>query len=334
MTPHISQEPNEPVALSTLREKVGNETPPNEPSRKFLPRGKKSAGGMFGTSEIIAVSAGALFLIGVLGFYFLWVIPAKAKNKELAGQRDKIEAELKEAKTRMGEGKTTATTVDDLVTSVERFEISNLAPQVTGSTKLYERLNDLIRANGLRNSTGPDYLPLETSDKEISGGEQSKAGRAKFQSLFPGLYITTTVEGSYANLRRFMQQIEQSEQFVIINAVELEPAEAVEEREKAKQKAAPRPIAPTINPNNPNFPPNSNPNFNQVDPNGFNQVNGRNPNFPNPNVPPSQVAPKTAEVEAERTIKRRKGEIVSLKIEMTTYFRRTGVYSNIAQENK
>jgi Tfp pilus assembly protein PilO len=50
--------------------------------------------------------------------------------------------------------------------------------------------------------------------------------RARLQrlpkSLYPGIGIAVTVEGPYANLRRFLREVEASKQFIIINAVELE----------------------------------------------------------------------------------------------------------------
>ena len=42
------------------------------------------------------------------------------------------------------------------------------------------------------------------------------------QSVFPGIGVTLTVEGTYPNLRRFIRDIEADRQFVVINTVELE----------------------------------------------------------------------------------------------------------------
>lgn len=42
------------------------------------------------------------------------------------------------------------------------------------------------------------------------------------QSVFPGIGVALTVEGTYANLRRFIRDIEADRQFVVVNAVELE----------------------------------------------------------------------------------------------------------------
>ena len=107
--------------------------------------------------------------------------------------------------------------------------------------------------------------------------------------------MTTTVEGSYQNLRRFIREIETSQQFVIISAIELEPAENEDEK--------PDPSKPTqasikqieLTQTNPNaFPPQQNPAIVQTVP--LNQQ--------------PKVRGKT------------RGETVSLRLEMAAYFRR------------
>ncbi len=50
------------------------------------------------------------------------------------------------------------------------------------------------------------------------------SANTKWQTIYPGIAISVTVEGQYQNLRRFIQDIETNRQFVIINSVELERA--------------------------------------------------------------------------------------------------------------
>ena len=90
---------------------------------------------------------------------------------------------------------------------------------------LYEELNQLIRSNGLRNTSGPTYAGLEpigSKTQQASAGSNSAA--ARWQSIYPGIAVNVTVEGSYQSLRHFVRDIEASKQFLIINAVELERA--------------------------------------------------------------------------------------------------------------
>jgi hypothetical protein len=87
--------------------------------------------------------------------------------------------------------------------------------------ELYEELNQLIIKNGLRNTSGPAYTPLEPEGTKTTGG---KTTTTKWQSFYPGVAVMVTVEGQYENVRRFIRDLERSKQFVVINEVELQRA--------------------------------------------------------------------------------------------------------------
>lgn len=86
---------------------------------------------------------------------------------------------------------------------------------------LYDELNRLIRTNGLRNTSGPSYTSLDTLGSKTTG---TNAASTRWQSVYPGIGVSLTVEGPYQNLRRFVRDLEANRQFIIINAIELERA--------------------------------------------------------------------------------------------------------------
>jgi Tfp pilus assembly protein PilO len=87
---------------------------------------------------------------------------------------------------------------------------------------LYGQLNETMRKHTLRNTAGPVYTALDQLVPGASATAAAKSGNARWQSLYPGIGIAVTVEGPYANLRRFLREIEGSRQFIVINAIELE----------------------------------------------------------------------------------------------------------------
>src|SRR6185436_1087529 len=100
------------------------------------------------------------------------------------------------------------------------------------------------------------------------------------QSIFPGIGVTLTVEGTYPNLRRFIRDIEgDPRQFVVINTVELEGVTDVNTAEQ---------LAPPVT------------------------------NGVMPGAPPQAQAPT-------------RGALVSLRLDMATYFRRAGASAEAAQ---
>ena len=101
------------------------------------------------------------------------------------------------------------------------FESSHLPRSGEGRLEFYDELNQLIVKNGLRNTSGPTYSPLEpTGTKQVG----ARTTTTKWQSFYPGIAVLVTVEGSYHDLRRFIRDLERSKQFTIINQVELQRA--------------------------------------------------------------------------------------------------------------
>lgn len=251
-------------------------------------RPRKVSGGMFGPLEIGAVALSAVALGAVILLYIFFVVPS---NNTLARNRadaDRLDAELISAKTKYGEITSTETQVAKLLTSVDDFETRFLPPATNGRSTIYQRINGLIVAYGLTNTTGPDYMPLETGEKNTGDETASEKGRAKFRSLFPGIYISMTVEGPYQNLRRFIRDIETGNEFVVISTIELEPSDS---EQKKRETGA---------------PPAGQPGGNPTDPASI--VSG---------IPSGQVQP-----DASKPKGKTRGEIVALHLEMAAYFRR------------
>ncbi len=265
--------------------------PPNRPRKVY--------GGMWGPIEIGAMAVGLIALVAAMGIYFALVMPS---NRELARNRseaDRLEAEVASAKAKYGEITTTQEQVDKIITSVDDFEARFLPVTTVGRTALYQRINGLIAAYGLVNSTGPDYQPLETADMNVGQQTDEQRGRSKFRSLYPGMYITTTVEGSYQNLRRFIREIETGREFVIVSAVELAPSDADSDQNNSQPTQT-----QAAQPGNPIASKNISARINET--------MGGQPIGPQAQQQPEQRSKKG----------KMHGEVVSLRIEMAAYFRR------------
>ena len=252
-------------------------------------RPRKVYGGMWGPLEVGALGAAMMVILAMMGVFFFLTLPAKRELEAHRQRKDKLEQELISARTKYGDITSTETQVARLVSSVDQFETTYLPVASTGRTSLYQRLNNLIGAYGLVNTSGPDYAPLETADATNGAESEEERGRARFRSLFPGAYVTMTLEGSYQNLRRFIRDIETGNEFVIISSIELEPSDS--RSSTTERSADPDPIQNDM-PVGPGM--------------------GRNPGMRPMPVP--QITPRKG-----RTL----GETVSLRMEMAAYFRRS-----------
>jgi hypothetical protein len=133
-----------------------------------------------------------------------------------------------------------------------------------------------------------------------NSGNQSdeQRGREKFRSLFPGIYVSMTVEGSYQNLRRFIKEIETGNEFIVISSVQLTPSDS--EKQTQGDQSKPVQAPPTVA-----GPPNT---------------------YARPNMsagPPIAMRPSAPVVDTQIHAQKGKthGEVVSLHLEMAAYFR-------------
>jgi hypothetical protein len=269
-----------PEIIETERWRI----PPNRPRKVYA--------GMWGPLEIGAASVALLAVLMAAVAYFFWVLPSSRELARNKSEADRLEAELISAKSKYGEIASTETQVGKLVASIDDFETRFLPVTSTGQAALYQRLNGLISAYGLTNTTGPDYAPLEAAVTKPGQETEEERGRSKFRSLYPGVYVSTTLEGSYQNLRRFIREIETGREFIIVSAVELAPTDT--EKQKDTTTAGANQPANAI----PMGGAGVNPGVRTMQPE-FGQTSGR----------------------AKATGKMH-GETVSLHIEMAAYFRR------------
>lgn len=253
-------------------------TPSNRP--------RKVNAGMWGPLELGVFGAALLILLGVFLYYLLFVAPSARELERNKAERDRLELELISAQSKYGNITSTETQVAKLVSSVDEFESSYLPVAANGRTSLYQRLNGLIVGYGLVNTNGPAYAPLELADQDQMNQNDEERGRERFRSLFPGVYVTMTVEGPYQNLRRFIREIETGNEFIVISSVELAPSESTAGTNQSVAATGP-PVeqrTATINP-----------------------ITGE----------PVQTTPQ-AQAPRGRTF----GERVALRLEMAAYFRR------------
>lgn len=201
-------------------------TPPSTEKRQVRARFSSlhisRQSGVFGVAEVIGLAGALLILVMVVASYLYFLVPARSRRAALELERARLQSQLRNSQELLTRGLSIDATVHNITQSLDSFETAGLVDANRGRMGLYDSLNTLIRKNGLRNTSGPSYTPLEPIGSKTSPG--SKAANTKWQSVYPGIAISVTVEGPYQNLRHFVRDIETSKQFIVINTVELERA--------------------------------------------------------------------------------------------------------------
>jgi hypothetical protein len=249
---------------------------------------KRSSGlRVIGVPELIGLSVAALLALLTIFAYLYFLAPAHSRRDLAQLERERLQGQVRASQVNLKEDTDARAAVDRISASLNDFEGNWLPAPGAGRMSLYADLNELIRSNGLRNTSGPSYTTLEPLGTKgqvqptVSAEQQSNA---KWQSIYPGISVSVTVEGPYQSVRHFVRDIEMSRQFLIINAVELE---GVTQSSTATQETS---IVRTPTP-----------------------ARGSRTVVP-PNVPPAGS----------------RGTLVSLRLDLATYFSRAGSEKPVA----
>ena len=176
---------------------------------------------VLGSAEIIGLGGSVLILLLVVVSYLYFLVPANSRLVMLQAQRSLLQTTVRDLQNAVMSGESTEASVLKINQSLDEFESDHLLGTDRGRMALYDSVNVLMHKNGLRNTSGPTYTTLEPSTLK-AGTTGSHSTNTKWQSVYPGIAISVTVEGQYQNLRRFVRDLEASKQFIIINSVELE----------------------------------------------------------------------------------------------------------------
>jgi len=178
-------------------------------------------GKMFGVAEVAALAGSCVVLALVLLSYLYFLVPARSRLASLNTELKQTQTNLQTLGTVIDKDQNTKQNVDRAAESLNKFETERLMRVDQGRMDLYKELNELIVKNGVRNTSGPTYTPLDPTGAKSNSG---KSVVTKWQSFYPGIAVMVTVEGEYQNVRRFIRDVERSRQFVVINEVELQRA--------------------------------------------------------------------------------------------------------------
>lgn len=191
-----------------------------------LARIKQAPGlSLVGLPELIGVAGAALIALLTIFAYVYFYLPAQSRLTYAQLERDRLQGVLRSTERGLETNQTVSEKVNEITGSMKDFESNYLSAPGTGRLSLYTTLNDLIKSNGLRNTAGPSYSPLEimgTKSQVNAAATAEKQSQAKWQTIYPGIEVSITVEGPYQRVRHFVRDIEASHQLLIINEVELE----------------------------------------------------------------------------------------------------------------
>lgn len=173
---------------------------------------------MLGTPEIAGLVVALLLLVLAVVSYFYALVPARNRLRETQTQIAIERQALEESGSGLRQGSAQQATVEEIVASLRDFETNHLPAPAAGRQSAIEFLYAAIRRHNLRNK-GQSFVEI---DPAADSNTRRGAGGARLQKVFPALNMAVAVEGSYTDVRRFIRDIEASDQFIVVDSVEIE----------------------------------------------------------------------------------------------------------------
>ena len=180
--------------------------------------------GMFGVPEVVALVAACALLAVAAASYFLLLVPARINLSNLEAERAQLQTQIRAAAETRSTRASAGDRVAEIVRSLEEFETGALAPREASITSLYQELTEKPRRSGLARAQFSFIHQEEQaqSPQQRAAAANLSGSARRHQMIFPSTDISLNIEGTYANARRFIRDVERSPRFVVINGIQLE----------------------------------------------------------------------------------------------------------------
>lgn len=170
----------------------------------------------------IVVAVIMIFLVILVAYYYVSTLQPENERLSALEKRDKEldrlvqEAQIKNQQPLKEDAAQMA------LDSLNLFKEKRLKPQMRGEIALYKDINALAKKHNLQLMSGIEMS--RQGDVKEEEGKGPKKGEEMLR-VYPETNIQFTVSGEYQSLRNFISQLEQNQQFLIVNSLNLIIAE-------------------------------------------------------------------------------------------------------------
>jgi len=197
--------------------------------------------------EIIALLAALVFIGVVIFYYFTKVQPLQSQLDALVERERIAKDQIEKFNTNEKKRQEQSSNAEAILASLKSFKIY-LKTDERGMTEIINEVDSLGKKHAIL--TGDSTYRIAEADQPVDANTppKQKTNEDK-QKIYPALGIDTTVIGEYPNLRRFLGDLEQSKQFLIINSLTFQGESDKVRREaqkSGKQKAQFSPEAAVV----------------------------------------------------------------------------------------
>ncbi|OYT69834.1 MAG: hypothetical protein CFK52_12810 [Chloracidobacterium sp. CP2_5A] len=184
-------------------------------------RGTVARSGYLRLPEWLGLVAFFLGLVSAIASYEALVSPLSQRIGDISRETSDIRRQTEAARIERQRIEREAAAFAGAMENWRRFERERLRDARIGQLALIDEINALARRHEVK-LTDTVSFAMTGQDKAAPGG--SSSGKRDVQS-YPALDVRFGISGPYQNIRRFMQSLEQSRQFLLLQLMSLTPGE-------------------------------------------------------------------------------------------------------------
>lgn len=171
--------------------------------------------------EWLGLAGFGLCMTGALLGYQTFVKPLSGRIGALSRETSELRRQTETTRVERQQVERETAAFAGAMENQRRFERERLRDARRGQLALIDEINALARKHTVKLT---DTISFTLTDRNDVDGASSGGGRAI--RSYPALDVKFGVTGSYRNLRSFIQSLEQSRQFLLLQLLSLTPSDA------------------------------------------------------------------------------------------------------------
>lgn len=172
--------------------------------------------------EWLGLAGFGLCMTGALLGYQTFVTPLSGRIGALSRETSELRRRTETTRVERQQVERETAAFAGAMENQRRFERERLRDARRGQLALIDEINALARKHTVKLT---DTISFALTDRNDADGPPSGGGGRAIRS-YPAFDVKFGVTGSYRNLRRFIQSLEQSRQFLLLQLLSLTPGDA------------------------------------------------------------------------------------------------------------
>lgn len=190
--------------------------------------------------EVVAIAMFLLLVGASVLVYSFWILPDQVRYVQLTNEVTANRQKIEEEQAKVVDPASVTSQYQEVRDSLDSFRGSVLRPKIEGKQAILDAIDKTVKETGVQWAGAVSFTTDEPVVADPSKQRVQRTESSHGVASYPALEMRFAITGTYPQLRSFISRFEGSNQFVVINSVQL----ASEAKREADDDGPRRPGAP------------------------------------------------------------------------------------------